>query len=55
MKVKNQLKGVEEGTGWSRGSAVFLTKPCRTLGMFKLCARKILFKKKKKKHDKEQK
>ena len=52
----NQLKGVEEGTGWSRGSAVFLIKLCRTLDIFKLCARKILFKKKKKKkHDKEQK
>lgn len=54
MKEKNQVQGAEEGTGWSRGSAVFLIKLCRTLGIFKLCARKILLKKKNQ-HDKEQK
>ena len=49
MKGKNQLKGVEAGTDWGRSSAVFLIKPCRTCGIFKLCARKMVIKKNKKK------
>lgn len=48
MKGKNQLKGVEAGTDWGRSSAVFLIKPCRTCGIFKLCARKMVIKKNKK-------
>lgn len=48
MKGKNQLKGVEAGTDWGRSSAVFLIKPCRTCGIFKLCARKMAIKKNKK-------